>query len=400
MIRNTSRHVLWKYRLLDLLQADEFNILDCEWACDSSESLGSLLGNLTLIDSQKMSFPVYHEQEYLGEIDAEIVALWLICTYPEMMISKTLSNIQERHEAFSRNCLLVDHLPFTPDFSSIHEFFKSNHRNLTTSTLKKKFSWTKYGDLSLNSTTYEAYQHYQKLFQLPCTALHHKLTLECSVYTYFLLIAQGYRFIPIQLGDGKIFGLNHLHCLKFLRSNAAEFFPQDILKSVEELKLISPCIATSIHASVGSSIMALVKNHVDSIAIIDENGKLGGRFTLKCLLDLTKKLIYRHWPEHEDAEIPALSDLRELIRYGYRFCFNPEKANFDSLGLLTSSLEEAGEIGVLAKSFKVTMAIHEEDDQTSVSSVASESGIGSSDDDFIDERKRRVLDKIQKAYNR
>lgn len=400
MLKSNARHVLWKYRLLDLIPADEFNILDCEWACDSSESLGSLLGNLTLIDFQKRSFPLYHQQDYIGEVDAEIVALWLVCISPEIMISKTSSNIQRHHELFSRTCLLMDHLPFTPELSPIHEFFKSNQLTSVTLSLSKKFSWTKYGELSLNSTIFEAYQHHQKLFRSSCTALHHKLTLQCSVYTYFLLLAQGYRYIPITLSDGKIFGLNELHCLKFLRSNAAEFFPLDILKSVEDLKLIAPCIATSSHASLGSSIMVLVRHHVDSIAIIDENGKLGGRFTLKCLLEMTKKLIYRHWPEHEDAEIPALSDLRELIRYGYRFCFNPEKTIFDPLSFLASSLYQSGEVGVVVQSFKDTMAVLEDDDQTSVSSAASDSGIGSSDDDFIDGRRTRLLDKIQKAYRR
>ena len=400
MFQSNSRHVLWKYRLKDLVQAGEFDILDCEWACDSSESLGSLLGNLSLIDTQKRSFPIYHQQEYIGEIDAEIAALWLVSTFPSIMILKTLANIQRRDEVFHRTSLLSNHLPCTPQLSSTHEFFKHHQLPQANASLLRKFSWNKYGEFSLNASVREVYHHYQSIFQSFSTATHHQLNLECSVYTYFLLVAQGYHYIPVKLYDGKIFGLNTSHCLNFLRSNAAEFFPLDIDKSVGVLKLISPSISTSIHASVGSSIMVLVKHHVDAVAIIDENGKLGGRFTLRCLLHLTKKLIYRHWPEHEDAEIPTLSDLRELIRYGYRFCYNPDKANFDALSLLASSLDESSEIGVLTKSFKDTMVIQEEDEHTSVSSAASDSGIGSSDDEYLDNRKARVLDKIQKLYDR
>lgn len=397
---SNSRHALWRYRLVDLLPLDEYDVLSSEWACDSSESLGSLLGNLTLINSQRRSFPVYHQEQYIGEMDLNILANWIFSVFPDIFVTNTSTNIQKHHDFFNRTCLLCDHPPYTPDISHIHMFFKNHNIAQRAFHLQKKFSWVKFGEIALTASVDDAFQHYLNLFASSSTALHYKLNLECPVYTYFLLLAQDYQYIPIQLHDGKIFSLDYSHCLHFLQSNASEIFAGDIHKSVEELNLISKAVETSIHASLGSSIMVLAKNHVDSIAIIDANGKLGGRFTLQCLLEVAKKLIHKHWPEHEDDELPSLSDLRELIRYGYRFCFNKEKADFEVLNILGKSLDQCGEVGVTTSSFKDTMVIQEDDDNTSISSIASDSGIGSSDDDYIDQRKTRVLQKIQKTYNR
>lgn len=392
-----GRHALWRYSVEEALPSDMEDAA-LPYALSEGDSLGSLWGNLVFAHQDRAHFTVLGAGDaFLGFAGLRLVACHLAGASPSSCAAVTVDSMSKANEDYSKNVILDGFQPRAPSFDAAHKHFKA--RPLDASASAKRPQWDALGRIVTAAPLAQA-RAYEAAVLGPVPSPKQTLHLNSFLYDAFLQLSEGYDTVPVCLADDSVVGLAGVHCAMFLQRNFSDVFPSiDYLGvSVSDLHLVRKSVETSVHATLGSSLMALLHHRVDGLAVIDEDGKVGGRFTLDCVAELGKLVIARHWDDMDDFDPPSVASVRQQIRHGDRFEFEGVKAEFSkSLILLQTPLRECEAIGVRAMSF-VGHVFADDEESDSEEDEDDESGIGSDDDEHVNAMQKLLLDAVKRKH--
>lgn len=145
----------------------------------------------------------------------------------------------------------------------------------------EKTAWTTFSSVLLDCY---ALQQDPKLTQK--NILH----VDNFVYDVFVMIAKGYRSIPIAAIESQRNRVTHvistLDIVDFVRLQLADLLPTMMKQTVQQANLMRHAVEIPVNTVFGDALKILAERKLDVAAIVDEDGIMSGRFEARCVLKL------------------------------------------------------------------------------------------------------------------
>lgn len=216
------------------------------------------------------------------------------------------------------------------------------------------------------------------------------LQADQFLYDVVLLIAQGHRSIPISFHHDKpntpSLVITDVEVVAFLRENAAEVLGSLAKIPISKCDFLKKAVQIKSSANLGSALYTMACRNVDTVIILDSNGKIACRLSS----DIVKR-IWMNWKIQMSSEPVNIVDLKRLYESGsYSITNGSSGSVFSMFSCLLTPLRNCEEFGIHVINFDKFINDSNHSDNESDNDDEEHSESSSSSDNSDDERDKTV----------
>ena len=418
-VYNRTRHALWSYTVKDLVDENWLTTLPY---VTSEDAVFTALENMICLS--KSYFPIFAKEP--------------MATYGETPLSPNAKNNfnsnkiitsykpKGKYELFclldiySILKLIAQHAPYMfkvndPEEDRPQSPQKTNENSQSDSQMLKMrgfdrsrqwavkgatkagSQWQDFGKIVANSTI-------RQLIDSQKSNIQTKLVLtENYIYDLIYMIAQGQRSIPVatsKLFPSKVtYVISDNDIAQFMLKNANELLGKLMRLQIQKTNLVKKAATISCNTKLGNAICNMTNRGIDVAAVIDEKGKICGRFCSEIVNNL-----WLTWYQQnvQDESITFNEVITAFNNNNFKAYDSKDAAvKFNVFSKLLAPLKNCDGI-VTLKYFDEVMNKQidvEEDDDSYVSSSSSYSDTDSSDDDGDGDGSKASKQKVPENKN-